>query len=65
MAEDRATPYRSSSLCDSGQCVEVGKFDESVHLRHSAAPDIELIFSREVYASWLDAIKRGEFDRTR
>lgn len=64
MGDDRAH-YRRSSKCEAGNCVEVGKAHEDVHIRDSGAPEVVLQVPQEDFAGFLDAVKRGEFDSAR
>ena len=61
MGDDREQ-YRRSTKCEGGSCLEVGAVEQNVHIRDSTRPAVELRISREDFAGFLDAVKRGEFD---
>lgn len=58
--------FRTSSFCSMGDCVEVGRADDSaVHLRDSkdrAQP--ALVFPPQEWRAFVAGVRNGEFDRT-
>jgi hypothetical protein len=64
VAEGEQLRWRSSShSCESGACVDVAITDEQVFLRQSTDPDGPwLVFSRPVWAAFLNAIYASEID---
>jgi hypothetical protein len=68
MAEQEArgrTHWRKSTRSNgSGECVEVAELGHDVAVRDSRDPDgAVLSFSPEAWRSFVEAVKRGEFDR--
>jgi hypothetical protein len=54
---------KAARSADQGQCVEMAKGDETVHVRDSKDPGGPmLMFTRAEFAAWLHGAKRGEFD---
>jgi hypothetical protein len=60
---ERGAQWRRSSRTNgAGNCVEVD-FGEVVAVRDSKHPDAELHVSRAEWTDFVEAVKRGEFDR--
>ena len=59
-------PYRRSSYCGSGACVEVAALpDGGVAVRDSKEPDQAAhTFTREEWEAFVLGVKAGEFDVT-
>ena len=58
--------WNRSSLCQNGECVEIGAYDDMVVMRSSSQPDSGFIyFTPEDFSAFLGAAKAGEFDLTR
>jgi nitrate reductase alpha subunit len=54
--------YRAS-FCQSGECVEVARHDDTVMMRNSTHPDTGYVyFTPEEFNMFLGAAKAGEFD---
>jgi hypothetical protein len=54
--------WRRSSLCQTGECVEIAAYDGGVIMRSSAHPDIGYAyFDSDEFSSLIAAIKAGEF----
>jgi len=56
MPEDREEPWRISSYCGSGACVEVRTAPERVEVRDARA---ELTFSTRAWVSFVTELKAG------
>jgi hypothetical protein len=57
-----ALPWRRSTRCDNGHCIEVAFVDEAVMIRDSKAPDGPLLhFSLEEWRAFAAGIQAGEF----
>jgi hypothetical protein len=56
--------YRTSSFCDFGNCVEVGRTPEGSFLvRDNKNPDQSpLEFSSSEWSAFVSGVKNGEFD---
>lgn len=52
-------PWRRSSLCEAGHCVEVAHDGDRVLVRDAAGAVVAL--DREAWAGFVDDVKRGEF----
>jgi Domain of unknown function (DUF397) len=48
--------------CDAGHCVEVSDEYGSVFVRNSKDPQRTIVFDDEEWSTFLEAVKRGEFD---
>jgi hypothetical protein len=57
--------WRKSQRClSANQCVEVAVLEGLVGVRDSKDPDRTiLLVDRDAWAAFIDAVKRGEFDR--
>jgi hypothetical protein len=63
MIESVRPVWHSSSRCAAGHCVEVAKVGETYLLRDGRNPDTPPVrFSAEEWATFKDAVVRGEFD---
>ena len=59
----RPIVWRTSSFCQSGECVEVGAVDGMVFLRDSKTPQVgPLRYTADEFRSFVRAIVAGEFD---
>jgi len=60
---DNQLNWRRSQKCEAGACVEVAVSEEGVHVRRSDDPEgVHLVFSRPVWAAFLNAIYASEID---
>jgi hypothetical protein len=57
---DHQLPWRKSSRCDAGSCVEVAITPAEVHVRNSTDPETSLSFSRAEWSAFVSALARGE-----
>lgn len=58
-----ALDWHRSSLCQTGECVEISDHDNTVLMRNSARPESGYIFfTREEFGSFVKAVKAGQFD---
>ncbi|MBG0569244.1 DUF397 domain-containing protein [Actinoplanes aureus] len=56
-------PWRTSSHCSNGACVEVAVVGDSVAVRDSKNPQRPgLMFTRVEWRDFVDGVKGGEFD---
>jgi hypothetical protein len=65
---DAHAPWRRSSRSANGggNCVEVALGPGEVRIRDSKSVEaIELVVDRESWSDFVDAVKAGDFDRTR
>jgi hypothetical protein len=54
--------YRAS-LCQNGECVEVGRYNDTVMMRNSTHPDKGYVyFTADEFSMFLGAAKAGEYD---
>ena len=55
--------WRTSKLCDSGACVEIGTLGESVLVRNSADPDGKHVtLTQDEWEVFVAGVKDGDFD---
>ena len=54
-------PFRRSSRCDTGTCVEVS-MGETIVVRNSTAPHQEVRFTKEEWLVFLAGVRLGEFE---
>jgi hypothetical protein len=55
--------WRTSKLCESGACIEVGVQSESVLIRSSANLDGRYVtLSRDEWQAFVAGVKDGDFD---
>jgi uncharacterized protein DUF397 len=58
-----AVAWRKSSLCASGECVEVAQRDSAIAVRNSTRPDGSvLLWEADAWRSFVNRIKAGELD---
>jgi len=58
--------FRKSSLCASGECLEVGQRDGLIILRDSTRPRGTLLhYDAGIWRSFIRDVKAGEFDDLR
>lgn len=50
------------TACGGGECVEVHGDGDRVLVRNSTKPEIVVEFTREEWLTFLDGVRRGEFD---
>ena len=64
MPERSAPPFRRSSFCYSGDCVEVAKLpDGRVAVRDSKHPELgPRLFDAAEWQAFIAGVKAGEFD---
>jgi len=63
MIERNSLKWRTASRSAGGNCVEVAPAGAMVAVRHSQAPDGELIlYTTAEFAAFIDGAKKGEFD---
>ena len=54
---------KASASDTQGQCVEMAKDGQLVHVRDSKNPDGGMLtFTRPEFAAWLEGAKNGEYD---
>jgi hypothetical protein len=59
----KSLPWRRSSACTSGTCVEVAGADDRILVRDGKKPDATpLVFTRAEWAAFVAGVKQGEFD---
>jgi Domain of unknown function (DUF397) len=58
--------WRRSSLCQTGECVEIATYNDTVVMRSSAHPGSGYIqLTPEEFDGFLNAAKAGKFDLAR
>jgi hypothetical protein len=62
-AESSVPPWRKSSRCDSGQCVEVAWRTGGVAVRNNTIPDLQLSFDRASWHGLLRDLRSGVLSR--
>ena len=61
--ESSCVPYRVSSFCSFGNCVEVGVSSDAVFVRDTKDPGRRaLSFTDEEWVAFVAGVKAGEFD---
>jgi len=61
-----ALDWHRASLCQTGECVEIATFNDTVVIRSSAQPESGyLYFTPEDFSLFLGAVKAGGFDMAR
>lgn len=63
MTEQDLDWIKSSASISSGACVELAADQDSVHLRHSRQPELEIHYSRAEMAAFFEGVRNHEFDR--
>jgi hypothetical protein len=62
LKNSESLPWRKSSFCESGACVEVAVAGEDIVVRNSKDPyGTTLRFPKPVWASFLEAVSTGDF----
>ncbi len=59
---DPPASWRKSTFSVNGDCVEWSPTPDSVRIRHSKSPQVELVFTRSEWAAFLRGLKAGEAD---
>jgi hypothetical protein len=60
--EPGAPEWRRSTLCDSGQCVEIARLDDAFLVRDSKDPDGPMLrFGRSGWGEFIEGIREGGF----
>ncbi|MGB6456641.1 MAG: DUF397 domain-containing protein [Streptosporangiaceae bacterium] len=54
--------WRASSLCASGECVQVARSRDTIVVRSSADPDRQLRFTLSEWDDFLGGVRAGDFD---
>ena len=58
--------WHRSSLCQTGECVDIAKYNDTVVMRSSAHPESGYVYlTPEEFGHFLGAAKAGEFDLAR
>ncbi len=57
-----AKQWRKSSQCETNTCLEVSRSNGLLWLRNSTSPGITVSCTTVEWASFRDAVARGEFD---
>ena len=61
-----ALDWHRSSLCQTGECVEISDYNNTVLMRNSTQPESGCIsFTKEEFSMFVGAVKAGEFDLAR
>jgi hypothetical protein len=61
--ESAPLPWRKSSRCDSGSCVEVARRDTGVAVRNNTQPDLHLTFDGTSWRGLLQDLRDGQLTR--
>jgi len=56
------TPFKKSSFCSIGDCVEVAQVAGAWRLRSTTDPGVELSFDHREWLAFISDIKDGVFD---
>ena len=61
MSDRTSLPWRQSSRCSGGACVQVAQTSREVRVRNSTEPSgPELAFTAAAWKDFLDRVKRGD-----
>jgi Domain of unknown function (DUF397) len=64
--QDASFDWYRASFCQTGECVEIATYKDTVVMRSSAHPEAGYIsFSPKEFGSFLAAAKSGKFDVAR
>lgn len=61
MFDQTTQPFRKSSTCESGTCVEVS-IGEEIMVRNSTEPSTVVKFTKEEWRAFLAGVRIGDFE---
>ncbi len=62
MPESELTWIKSTASLSNGACVELAQADNSILLRCSRQPNVQVQFTRAEIAAFFEGVHDGEFD---
>lgn len=62
MPDHKLTWIKASASISNGACVELAADQDSVLMRHSRQPDLQIRYTHEEMAAFFDGVKNHEFD---